>query len=273
MISYPQRQKSQTPWLHLFQFLLNIKFNELTYFSHSKFKNHCIVGSPLHCYWMCYWVQSRNRSSHFHVCDHQFKYDTCLLNTSLKGRWTRFNGIVTKFLFCGSDTSAFFVINMSALYVRIVIVDDLETERWQGASNSCNWDKSLIARFMGPTWGPPGADRTQVGPMLAPWTLLSGVLITSNTVHINSSPPWQNGRHFAEDIFKCIFMNEKCCILIKIRRQAIIWPSADSLMHICGTRERWVNSLVSERYGCYYKSDVTLRWMPRDLTDDQSTLV
>ena len=26
---------------------------------------------------------------------------------------------------------------------------------------------SLIARFMGPTWGPSGADRTQVGPMLA----------------------------------------------------------------------------------------------------------
>ena len=35
---------------------------------------------------------------------------------------------------------------------------------------------SLIARFMGPTWGPSGADRTQVGPMLAPWTLLSGLL-------------------------------------------------------------------------------------------------
>ena len=32
----------------------------------------------------------------------------------------------------------------------------------------------LIARFMGPTWGPSGADRTQVGPMLAAWTLLSG---------------------------------------------------------------------------------------------------
>ena len=27
---------------------------------------------------------------------------------------------------------------------------------------------TLIARFMGPTWGPSGADRTQVGPMLAP---------------------------------------------------------------------------------------------------------
>ena len=33
---------------------------------------------------------------------------------------------------------------------------------------------TLIARLMGPTWGPSGADRTQVGPMLAPWTLLSG---------------------------------------------------------------------------------------------------
>ena len=32
---------------------------------------------------------------------------------------------------------------------------------------------TLIARFMGPTWGPSGAERTQVGPMQAPWTLLS----------------------------------------------------------------------------------------------------
>ena len=31
---------------------------------------------------------------------------------------------------------------------------------------------TLIARFMGPSWGPSGADRTQVGPTLAPWTLL-----------------------------------------------------------------------------------------------------
>ena len=34
----------------------------------------------------------------------------------------------------------------------------------------------LIARFMGPTWGPSEADRTQVGPIFATWTLLSGVL-------------------------------------------------------------------------------------------------
>ena len=32
---------------------------------------------------------------------------------------------------------------------------------------------------MGPTWGPYGADRTQVGPTLAPWTLLSGMVVLS----------------------------------------------------------------------------------------------
>ena len=36
-----------------------------------------------------------------------------------------------------------------------------------------SYTSTLIARFMGPTWGPSGADRTQVGPMLVPWTLLS----------------------------------------------------------------------------------------------------
>ena len=30
------------------------------------------------------------------------------------------------------------------------------------------------SKVHGPTWGPSGADRTQVSPMLAPWTLLSG---------------------------------------------------------------------------------------------------
>ena len=36
-----------------------------------------------------------------------------------------------------------------------------------------------IARFMGPTSGPLGSYRPQMGPMLAPWYLLSGYLITS----------------------------------------------------------------------------------------------
>ena len=44
------------------------------------------------------------------------------------------------------------------------------------SASMCKWWAvvTLIARLLGPTWGQSGADRTQVGPMLAPWTLLSG---------------------------------------------------------------------------------------------------
>ena len=33
-----------------------------------------------------------------------------------------------------------------------------------------------IAKFMGPTWGPPGSCRPQMGPILSTWTLLSGCI-------------------------------------------------------------------------------------------------
>ena len=96
----------------------------------------------------------------------------------------------------------------------------------------------LIARFMGPTWGPSGADRTQVGPMLAPWTFLSGSALVQGTnrylkqcwpcsimlyditrsqwVTLNTLRLRQNGCHLADDIFKCIFLNENVWISIKI---------------------------------------------------------
>ena len=37
-----------------------------------------------------------------------------------------------------------------------------------------------IARFMRPTWGPPGSCRPKMGPMLAPWTLLSGTMLSTH---------------------------------------------------------------------------------------------
>ena len=43
------------------------------------------------------------------------------------------------------------------------------------------WIWSQIAKFMGPTWVPPGSCRPQMGPMLAPWTLLSGFISTQST--------------------------------------------------------------------------------------------
>ena len=35
------------------------------------------------------------------------------------------------------------------------------------------------------------------------------------TTHPTPLHPWTNGRHFADDIFICIFVNEKNCIVIK----------------------------------------------------------
>ena len=84
--------------------------------------------------------------------------------------------------------------------------------------------------------------------------------------YLNSSPPGQNGRHFTDDNFKCIIVNEKFCILIEISLKFVpkcpidnktvmvqvraeqatscylnqCWRSSPT--HICGTRGRWVNS-------------------------------
>ena len=38
----------------------------------------------------------------------------------------------------------------------------------------------------------------------------------ASLVRVNSSPPGQNGCRFADGIFRCIFLNEKLCIFIKI---------------------------------------------------------
>ena len=85
--------------------------------------------------------------------------------------------------------------------------------------------------------------------------------------NINSLRPRHNGRHFADDIFRCIFLNENAWILIKISLkfvpkgsinnipalvQIMDWrrpgdkPLSESMLvriptHICVTRPQWVN--------------------------------
>ena len=91
---------------------------------------------------------------------------------------------------------------------------------------------------------------------------------------VNSLRPKQNGRRFADDIFKWIFMNENVRILIKISLkfvpkgpinsnpalvQIMAWrhpgdkPLSEPMMvslptHICIARPQWVNSLGPEYY-------------------------
>ena len=85
----------------------------------------------------------------------------------------------------------------------------------------------------------------------------------------NTLRPRQNGRHFPDDIFKCIFLNENAWVSIKISLkfvpkgpinkipslvQIMAWrrsgdkPLSEPLMvgllaHICVTRPQWVNNI------------------------------
>ena len=52
---------------------------------------------------------------------------------------------------------------------------------WLSLSNTLG--RTQIARFMGPTWGPPGPCWPQMGPILAPWTLLSGYVCWKQPGH------------------------------------------------------------------------------------------
>ena len=87
---------------------------------------------------------------------------------------------------------------------------------------------------------------------------------------INTLRPGENGRRFTDDIFTCIFVNEKFCILIEISLMFFPWGAIDnnpalvqmmashwvgdkplsetiltsSLTHICGTRVRWVKVVL-----------------------------
>ena len=70
---------------------------------------------------------------------------------------------------------------------------------------------SLIARFMGPTWGPSGADSTQVGPMLAPWTLLSGMMLGDWE---RSAVVGTDDKRTDQLIFSSIFNLQSICITI-----------------------------------------------------------
>ena len=95
-------------------------------------------------------------------------------------------------------------------------------------------------------------------------------------ISFNTLRPRQNGRHFADDIFKCIFLNENAWISLEISVkfvpkvqinnipalvQIMAWrrpgdkplsePMVVSLLtHICVTRPHWVKP--SHAISCYY---------------------
>ena len=51
----------------------------------------------------------------------------------------------------------------------------------------------------------------------------------ANGLGLNSSPPGQNGRHFADDIVKRIFLNENIWISNKISLKYVPWGEIDNM--------------------------------------------
>ena len=103
---------------------------------------------------------------------------------------------------------------------------------------------------------------------------------------INTLRPRQNGRHFADVIFKCIFLNENIWIPIKTSLklvpqgpindipalfQIMAWrrpgdkPLSEPMMvslttHICVTQPQWVNTLRPRQDGRHFPDD-SLKWI------------
>ena len=101
--------------------------------------------------------------------------------------------------------------------------------------------------------------------------------ILQNT--LNALRPRKNIRHFADDIFKWIFLNEKYESrlifhwslflraaltifssnngLAPTRRQAIIWSNDGRLLrHICVTHSQWLNTLRPKQNGRHFADDI-----------------
>ena len=113
---------------------------------------------------------------------------------------------------------------------------------------------------------------------------ISPLTVTYSQVSLNRLRPRQNGRHFADDIFKYIFINESVWIPIKISQkfvprgpinniqalvQIMAWrhpgdkPLSDAMVvslptHICVTRPQWVkfgkdsHSLSRIQFAAYF---------------------
>ena len=120
-------------------------------------------------------------------------------------------------------------------------------------------------KFMGPTWGLPGSCRPDMGLMLAPWTLLSGMQskLPPHFTAARSKAELYHTSNWPVPVDTRMFVNEKICILIKIPLHFVpkgpidnipatshylnqCWP--DSLPHIYGTRGRWVKYELLQNY-------------------------
>ena len=77
---------------------------------------------------------------------------------------------------------------------------------------------TLKARFMGPTWGPSGADRTQVSPMLAQELCYLGMLpVVSLMASLVTTSRMQQCFNVPIDSYHEFLLLFYCCVLLEIK--------------------------------------------------------
>ena len=138
-----------------------------------------------------------------------------------------------------------------------------------------------IARFMWPTWDSPGSCGPQVGPMLAPWTLLSESTVTSQETEfswpqyvIYNSPmrvksglflwnqilsvPYLILLHAMSSYNFCISLIIYCYILSSIKSLVLGRNTTETLTHIKSKRK------LSNLPQCQSENnDIKWHWMLR----------
>ena len=77
----------------------------------------------------------------------------------------------------------------------------------------------------------------------------------------SSSLPGQNGRHFADDTFRCIFVNEKFCVLIKISLKFVPKAPIDSIFALVKIMAwRWIGLALNRRQAIIWTNADPLHW-------------
>ena len=93
-----------------------------------------------------------------------------------------------------------------------------------------------IARFMGPTWGPPGSCRPQMGPTLAPLALLSGYTPPSKSLRTPCSTSVKpvvsikvEGRYLENETFQAVEICNDFILQGSLRYQPILQNKKDRI--------------------------------------------
>ena len=92
---------------------------------------------------------------------------------------------------------------------------------------------SQIAKFMGPTWGPLGSCRPRMGPTLAPWNLLSGLLLRA---HYRMSFATWNSDIYSASVTVMLYSIDRSHVTT-----AIWWPLGVAVVSVACMRIRWVS--------------------------------